>query len=330
LKAENPSPEPHSAESWAEALLAGERRALSRLISLAESHRPGDRQLVDQVLERTSPSGALRVALTGPPGVGKSSLLEAMGKVLIKQGSSLAALTIDPSSEISGGSLLADKTRMLTLSTSSHAFIRPMATGGGAGGIAPGTSRALALCDRAGFDILFLETVGVGQVEFDAMDLVDLFMMVVSPNLGDELQGMKRGITEHADIVVVNKSDLDEAQASRTREAYASSLRLFRSVEVPVIFASAHRGDGIEQVLTSLQEAYSLSGKKGEPSPSARERSFIRLSKQLLIDQLTCHYRARETFQDLISAVRAGTLSPIEGAQKACLRMTSGDLKTPS
>lgn len=331
MNGNGPSSTPLSPEQWADALQKRERRALSRLISLAESHRPEDRELVDRVLKHSGPPrGALRIALTGPPGVGKSSLLEAMGKKLLEQGKTLAALTIDPSSEVSGGSLLADKTRMLTLSTSDAAFVRPMASGGGASGIPPGTRRALSLCDSAGFDLIFLETVGVGQVEFDAMDLVDLFMMIVSPNLGDELQGMKRGMTEHADLLVVNKADLNEAQASRTRDAYYSALRLFRTQEVPVLTVSSHRGTGIDEVLVTLNQMHDPLRKQRSDSPQERERSFLRLSKRLLVDQLTHHYRDRASFKDLVAAVRNGSVTPEDAAEQARSRMTSGALKDPS
>jgi LAO/AO transport system kinase len=217
---------------------------------------------------------------------------------------------------------------MLTLSTSPAAFVRPMATGGGASGIAPGTMQALELCDRAGFNLIFLETVGVGQVEFDAMDLVDLFMMIVSPNLGDELQGMKRGMTEHADLLVVNKADLDPSQASRTRDTYSSALRLFRAEEVPVMTVSSHKGNGIDEVLAVLDQFRNRSRRGGTSSPSERERAFLRLSKRLLIDHFTHHYRDRDSFKDLVAEVRQGTLSPDEAAEQARARTTGGTLDT--
>ncbi|MGF1658670.1 MAG: methylmalonyl Co-A mutase-associated GTPase MeaB [Rubrimonas sp.] len=211
-------------------LRAGERRALARAITLAESTRPDHRATATALLERLGGTGdALRVGLSGAPGVGKSTFIEGLGMGLIARGLRVAVLAVDPSSARTGGSILGDKTRMDRLSREPRAFIRPSPSGGSLGGVARRTREAVALCEAAGFDVVLVETVGVGQSEFMVAEMTDVFALLLSPGGGDELQGVKRGVMEIADLILVNKADGDMADvARRTCADYAGALRLLR------------------------------------------------------------------------------------------------------
>ncbi len=212
-------------------ILAGERRALARAITLVESGRADHRAQALALLERVKGHGreALRVGLSGTPGVGKSTFIEAFGMMLSGQGLKVAVLAVDPSSARSGGSILGDKTRMERLSRDRNAFIRPSPAQSQLGGVARRTREAIDLCEAAGFDVVLIETVGVGQSETVVSEMSDLFLLLLAPAGGDELQGVKRGIMEMADILLVNKADGElQRQAIRTCADYAGALRLLR------------------------------------------------------------------------------------------------------
>src|SRR3954469_10642885 len=241
-------------------LLGGDRRALAKAITLVESTRPDHRDeavaLVDAVLPRTG--GATRVGISGSPGVGKSTFIEALGEHVVDRGLQLAVLAVDPSSARSGGSILGDKTRMTELGRRPEAFIRPSPGGTQLGGVARRTREAMLLCEAAGFDVVLVETIGVGQSEVAVADMVDLFALLVAPGGGDELQGIKRGIMELADLVVVNKADGDLAPAAgRTRADYASAVHLlrpkWRNWATEVVAVSALTGAGIAEVWTAIE-----------------------------------------------------------------------------
>lgn len=218
-------------QDLANRVAAGERRALARAITIVESARDDHRVKATELLEILSPlkREALRIGLSGTPGVGKSTFIEAFGMFLIKQGLKVAVLAVDPSSARSGGSILGDKTRMESLSREKNAFIRPSPSQTHMGGVARRTREAVALCEAAGFDVVLIETVGVGQSETMVAEMADLFLLLLAPAGGDELQGVKRGIMEIADIILVNKADgpLKET-AMRTCADYAGALRLLR------------------------------------------------------------------------------------------------------
>lgn len=218
-------------QDLADRVAAGERRALARAITLVESARADHRAQATRLLETLAPlkREALRVGLSGTPGVGKSTFIEAFGMFLIEQGLKVAVLAVDPSSARSGGSILGDKTRMEQLSRQKNAFIRPSPSQAQMGGVARRSREAVALCEAAGFDVVLIETVGVGQSETMVADMSDLFLLLIAPAGGDELQGVKRGIMEIADIILVNKADgpLKET-AMRTCADYAGALRLLR------------------------------------------------------------------------------------------------------
>ncbi|MEQ8254758.1 MAG: methylmalonyl Co-A mutase-associated GTPase MeaB [Roseovarius confluentis] len=218
-------------EKLAEQLVAQERRALARAITLVESGRADHRDAAQALLDRVAGHGkqAVRIGLSGTPGVGKSTFIEAFGMMLIGKGLRVAVLAVDPSSARSGGSILGDKTRMERLSREPGAFIRPSPSQTHLGGVARRTREAVTLCEAAGFDVVLIETVGVGQSETVVSEMCDLFLLLLAPAGGDELQGVKRGIMEIADLILVNKADGDlKSAATRTCTDYAGALRLLR------------------------------------------------------------------------------------------------------
>ncbi len=218
-------------QNLAEQILAGNRRALARAITLVESSRPDHRAQAAELLETLRGHGqeAIRVGLSGTPGVGKSTFIEAFGMMLTAQGLRVAVLAVDPSSARSGGSILGDKTRMERLSRDPGAFIRPSPSQSHLGGVTRRTREAIDLCEAAGFDVILIETVGVGQSETVVAEMSDLFLLLLAPAGGDELQGVKRGIMEIADLILINKADGDlKSTATRTCADYAGALRLLR------------------------------------------------------------------------------------------------------
>jgi len=234
---------------------AGERRALARAITLLESSRDDRAELGQRVLEALVPytGGAVRVGITGPPGVGKSTFIEALGLHLVASGKRVAVLAVDPTSPVSGGSILGDKTRMEELAQCDRAFIRPTPSGGSLGGVAHRTREAMLACEAAGYDIVIVETVGIGQSEVAVAAMVDFFLVLLLPGGGDELQGIKKGVIELADAVVVNKADGDTATVAEiTRSEYAGALSLVRAASSawqPVaLAASAIERRGIDRV----------------------------------------------------------------------------------
>lgn len=244
----------------ASALLAGERRALARAVTLVESTRPQDRAAAQDLLQSLLPKtgGSCRIGLSGPPGVGKSTFIEAFGLYLIAQGKRVAVLAIDPSSPLSGGSILGDKTRMEELSRHPMAFIRPSPAGQTLGGVARRTLEVLLLTEAAGFDVVLVETVGVGQSETAVANLTDCLILLLPPAGGDELQGMKKGIVELTDIAVINKADGELLDAAKRAQAeYQSALRLLRPAAAkwtpPVLTASALEKRGMAEVWQAVE-----------------------------------------------------------------------------
>lgn len=228
---------------------------------MAESTRPEDRAKIDAVLDQLAartPISAIRVGISGAPGAGKSTLIESLGIHLLKLGHRVAVLAIDPSSGRSGGSILGDKTRMPTLATSNHAFVRPSPAGRSLGGVARATGAAVMLCEAAGFDVILVETVGVGQSETAVSDITDLFLLLIAPAAGDDLQGIKRGVMELADVIAVTKHDgVLAAVAETTASAYAGAQSLLRpkhqGYSVPTLTVSGLTGDGITPMWTEIE-----------------------------------------------------------------------------
>lgn len=214
-----------------ESLLSGNRRSLAKAITLVESKLTTHREQAQGILEQVLPhsGNSVRIGITGVPGVGKSTFIEAFGLYLIEQGKRVAVLAVDPSSPIAGGSILGDKTRMEELSRRQEAFIRPSPAEGALGGVAQKTRETMLLCEAAGYDVILVETVGVGQSEYQVAGMVDFFMVLMLPGGGDELQGIKKGIMELADALVINKADGDsERLATMTQRQYTSAMNLLR------------------------------------------------------------------------------------------------------
>ncbi len=247
-------------EALAEAVRNHDRRSLARAITLIESTRADHRAAASELLARLMPytGDSIRIGISGAPGVGKSTFIEALGNHVIEQGRRLAVLAVDPSSAISGGSILGDKTRMALLARRRHAFIRPSPAGRTLGGVARRTRESILLSEAAGFDVIIVETVGVGQSETAVADMTDMFVLLLLPGSGDELQGIKRGNLELADLVLVNKADGDMAAAARRTAAdFGHAMRLLtprsRKWRVPVETCSALQGEGIAEVWETVQ-----------------------------------------------------------------------------
>lgn len=309
----------------AERLLAGERRALARAITLVESGRADHRVQAADLLERLASAGrqALRIGLSGTPGVGKSSFIEAFGTFLTGQGLKVAVLAVDPSSARSGGSILGDKTRMDRLSRDPLAFIRPSPSQAQLGGVARRTRESVALCEAAGFDVVLIETVGVGQSETLVAGMVDLFLLLIAPAGGDELQGVKRGIMEMADLILVNKADGDlRGAATRTCADYAGALRLLRKrPQDPDGFpkamtVSALEGAGLPEVwaeVTALADWRRSAGILAAARSDQARRWFEDEVRQGLLARLTADPALKDHMARLSTAVGAG-LSPTKAA----------------
>lgn len=298
-------------------LLAGERRALAKAITLTESTRPDHeaqaQQLLADVLPRAGKS--VRVGLTGVPGVGKSTFIEALGVWLADQGHRVAVLAVDPSSARTGGSIMGDKTRMPQLTVHPNAYIRPSPSSGTLGGVARRTREAITLCEAAGFDVILVETVGVGQSETQVAAMTDLFVLLTLPNAGDELQGIKRGIMELADVCVVNKADTNLQAATRAQTELRTALTLLTPHDAPwrpvALKASALSGQGIPEVWAQVQayrEATDLDAKR-------RAQTAVWFD-DLLREAVWRRFQAgvdAGQIQAMRAGVQAGTLTPVQG-----------------
>ncbi|MCD9149487.1 methylmalonyl Co-A mutase-associated GTPase MeaB [Pseudophaeobacter flagellatus] len=309
-----------------EKILEGDRRALARAITLVESGREDHRAAATELLERLAKSGrqALRIGLSGTPGVGKSTFIESFGMMLVAQGLRVAVLAVDPSSARTGGSILGDKTRMEHLSREKAAFIRPSPSQTNLGGVARRTREAVALCEAAGFDVVLVETVGVGQSETVVAQMSDLFLLLLAPAGGDELQGVKRGIMEMADIILVNKADGDlKSAAMRTCADYSGALRLLRKrPQDPTGFPKAQTVSALQEagLESAWQEMQTLATWRREQGHWDRMRAeqarywFVEDVRQALLARLQTPW-ARERMAELSDQVAAGGMSPTVAAQ---------------
>lgn len=319
-------------DEYVSGLAAGDRTVLARAISLIESDAPAHAALARKLLDAALPhtGRALRVGVTGVPGAGKSTLIDRLGSHLTAAGHRLAVLAIDPSSGVSGGSILGDKTRMPTLAADPRAFIRPSPSGGNLGGIARRTREGMLLCEAAGFDVVLVETVGVGQSETAVADLTDLLLAVMIPGGGDELQGIKRGLLEVVDVVAVNKADgpgADRAQAAAREIAAALHLagRHGRTPgDVPVLTCSALTGAGIDALWSAIRARGETLRTSGATAERRREQSVAWLHA-LLQDRLTRLVNespaASAALLEAESGVRAGTISPGEAVERVITRL---------
>jgi len=257
-----------SVQAYVDGVRGGDRATLARAITLVESEQPAHAERAQEVLEALLPEtgGACRVGISGVPGAGKSTFIDALGTMLTSQGRQVAVLAVDPTSSVSGGSILGDKTRMAKLSNDPHAYIRPSPTSGTLGGVARKTRESILLCEAAGFDVVLVETVGVGQSETLVAGMVDYFLVLLIAGAGDELQGIKRGILEVADMLAINKADGDNRErAIRAQSSYQSALRLMRGGQVPpVVTCSALEKRGLKELWALLVESWHGQQASGE------------------------------------------------------------------
>lgn len=315
-------------QTLAAAVIDGDRRALARAITLVESAREDHRAQATELLEALAKSDrkALRIGMSGTPGVGKSTFIESFGMMLIAQGLRVAVLAVDPSSTRSGGSILGDKTRMDRLSREKGAFIRPSPSQTHLGGVARRSREAVAVCEAAGFDVVLIETVGVGQSETVVAQMADIFVLLLAPAGGDELQGVKRGIMEMADLILVNKADGDlKSAAIRTMADYAGALRLLRKraqdpEEFPKALAvSALEENGLQAAWDEMNTLITWRRAQGFFVGTRAEQArfwFEEDVRQALLAQLTSAGPLRDAMTDLGGQVAKGALTPALAAQK--------------
>ena len=292
-------------------IIACDRKAVARAITLVESKKASDVSLSEKLLEgiQSADGSSLRIGISGSPGVGKSTFIESIGQLMLDDGNKLAVLAIDPSSSISGGSILGDKTRMESLSRNEKVFIRPSPSGESLGGVNRSTRESIAIIEAAGFNITIVETVGVGQSQTEVFDMIDIFIVLLSPGAGDQLQGIKRGIIEVADILVVNKSDGDLKSSSRnTVLDYKNALKLLKprtkDWSVPVIACSSLEKIGLDECwesIQSFQKFISASGLLQHNRNKQQEKWLLEETKQELLDAL----EKNEDIQDKLRNTQA-------------------------
>lgn len=309
---------------YIEGIVSGDRAILSQAITLIESSKPEYHKLGREVLEECLPNTgrSVRIGITGVPGVGKSTFIETMGQHIIRNGGKLAVLAIDPSSSRSKGSILGDKTRMQTLSTDERAFIRPTPTSGALGGVAQKTRETILLCEAAGFDNIFIETVGVGQSETTVHSMVDFFLLLMLAGAGDELQGIKRGIMEMADLIAINKAeDENIQQAERARREYENALSLFPPApsgwKPKVLTCSALRNTGIENIWDEIQNYISLTTENEFFEHRRKEQAAFWMHENVsreLQHRFYSHPKVKEKIKFLEKDVRAGKVSSFKAA----------------
>ena len=307
-------------------ILEGDRRALARAITLIESTRADHREQAEAQLAALMPhcGHSVRVGISGAPGVGKSSFIEAFGLHLVNEGHRVAVLAVDPSSRVSGGSILGDKTRMEDLSRNESAFIRPSPAGRSLGGVARRTRECVLVCEAAGFDVVIVETVGVGQSETAVAEMTDLFLLLLAPAAGDELQGIKKGIVELADMILVNKADGDLVEAANHAAAdYRSAVHMIRPASpnwrVPVLTCSAMTGDGIAKAWRKIEDFRAAMTDSGEFSDKRSGQAKAWMWSEIeenLVATLREHPEIKARMAGLEADVAAGTVPPGAAARE--------------
>ena len=310
---------------------AAQRRAIAKAITLLESTRADHRAQADELLTALLPhtGQSLRLGISGVPGVGKSTFIEALGLHLIERGHRVAVLTIDPSSTVSGGSILGDKTRMEKLSVHERAYIRPSPSSGTLGGVAEKTREAMLVCEAAGYDVVIAETVGVGQSEIAVAGMTDLFVLLQLPNAGDDLQAIKKGVMERADLILINKADLDPAAATRAEAQIVSSLRLLglrgrlahdaSRWQPQVLQISALAGTGVEPFWAAVTRFRELQGANGELAARRETQALAWMWERIdagLKAQFRQHPGVRALLPQTTQDVAAGRLAASTAARK--------------
>ena len=316
-----------SLEAYAQGVLSGNRSVLARAITLMESSRADDVQLAQRLLSELLPhtGGAIRIGLTGTPGVGKSTTLDRLGMMLLEKGHRVAVLAVDPSSTRTGGSILGDKTRMVRLAADPRAYIRPSPSGGALGGIAKKTRETLFLCEAAGFDVIVIETVGVGQSETMVSELTDVFVALMLPGGGDELQGIKKGVLELADIVAINKADGERlVLARKTMREYRAAQRYLRrknpNWRPKTMLLSAQTGLGVEDLWKEIcahREAL------GPALFELRKKQELQWVWSMAENRLVQNYREKtQTLRtELEAQLRSGTITSTQALWRLLERL---------
>ena len=306
-------------------LRAGNRQALARAITLVESTRHDHRETAEQLIATllANTGRTVRLGISGPPGVGKSTFIESLGSYLVGNEHKIAVLAVDPSSTKGHGSVLGDKTRLPKLSQTENVFIRPSPSGGALGGVSRRTREAVLVCEAAGYDVIMVETVGVGQSETTVRDMVDMFILLAQPASGDELQGIKRGVVEIADVIAVNKADGELLSAARRTQAdYSNALRLFRARttdwSTPVLTCSALYDQGIHEIWQTVEQYCVITEKNGSLSGRRRQQAIAWMWSEIR-DTLNEKFRSApavaKRISDIERKVSNGHLAPTTAAK---------------
>jgi LAO/AO transport system kinase len=307
----------------AEAIVRGDRATLARAITLMESRRADHREQARALLQKLMPrtGKAIRIGITGVPGVGKSTAIDTLGTMLTERGHKVAVLAVDPSSTRTGGAILGDKTRMARLAADPNAFVRPSPSSGTLGGVAAKTRETMLLCEAAGFDVILVETVGVGQSETAVADLTDFFLVLMLPGAGDELQGIKKGILELADLIAVNKADDAGAKAKAAAAEYKSALHILTPASAtwtpPVLTISGLTGQGLDELWAKVLDDRKRLEATGELAAKRRsqDRKWMwALVYERLHERLTHDPGLRERMPKIEEALARGALSPQSAA----------------
>ncbi|MGB1217700.1 MAG: methylmalonyl Co-A mutase-associated GTPase MeaB [Saprospiraceae bacterium] len=313
-----------SIDEYVSGIKDGSRVMLGRAITLIESTRAEHQALAREVVDKCLPfsGNSFRLGITGVPGVGKSTFIETLGMHVLEKGHKLAVLAIDPTSNLSRGSILGDKTRMQHLSVEENAFIRPSPAGDSLGGVARKTREVATLCEAGGYDTVFIETVGVGQSETAVHSMTDFFLLLLLPGGGDELQGIKRGIVEMADMIAVNKADSNPIAAKQAKQAYRNAVHLFPAKEskwtVKTHLCSALQGDGISHLWQEILSYQSFSKENGYFHNKRKQQAVFWLKDTIgnsLLEMFRTHPKVMEKWDTLIQAVEEGAITPFAAAE---------------
>ncbi|MGQ0838374.1 methylmalonyl Co-A mutase-associated GTPase MeaB [Actinokineospora sp.] len=320
---------------YAKGVLGGDRGVLSRAITLVESRRADHRALAQELLVELLPhaGGAHRVGITGVPGVGKSTFIDALGSTLTQAGHRVAVLAVDPSSTRTGGSILGDKTRMARLAVDPAAFIRPSPTSGTLGGVAKATRETIVLMEAAGYDTVLVETVGVGQSETTVANMVDCFLLLTLARTGDQLQGIKKGVLELADVIAVNKADGDRVrEAQQAARELAGALRLLRAPEAtwspPVLTCSGQENTGLDTLWAQIELHHKALSETGELAEKRRRQQVDwtwSMVRDTLLSRLREHPKVRAMTPDLEQRVRDGELTATLAAEQILLAFADSE-----
>ncbi|MDT0268470.1 methylmalonyl Co-A mutase-associated GTPase MeaB [Streptomyces sp. DSM 44915] len=336
----SPAPAPPDPERYAEGVLAGSRAWIARAVTLLESRRPDHQQRAQELLLRLLPHAgrAHRIGITGVPGVGKSTFIDAFGTLLTGTGHRVAVLAVDPSSTRTGGSILGDKTRMERLATDPNAFVRPSPSAGTLGGVAKATREAVVVMEAAGHDVVLIETVGVGQSETTVAEMVDTFLVLALARTGDQLQGIKKGVLELADLITVNKADgPHEREARNAARELRGALRMMRPTDPdwtpPVLTCSAREGSGLDQVWEQVRrhrQVLETSGRLRQRRDDQQVRWTWHMVTDHVLSQLHRHPGVRALAPEVEAGVRAGTLTAALAAQRLVAAFSEPPAEAPA